>query len=739
MKHSSCVKCAFKSIGMLLAVLCTQVSNATPEVSESWVFKPSQLLSEQRKIALPAKTYGLSSIGLLDIEESEKDHWFLLTPHHRDAYAISSDGKWLAFGWNNDGTKAGISVWNLETLEQSYVLEDKSFTSIDPRFSVYSHFIPNTNLLVTTSLVNTNALCPNCRSITSVWDVEEGKRLSAIGSEDIVNGHYVDSKGNIHRLQRFGQIEIWDSQSARQVGRLPPVTSSVDSVWQISGNSADTFASVVEQWRAIDGEYSPESMRHWLGIYSLQAKQLKHRIYFKSNGFRAVFIDQIRLATMTKFGELSIWDTQSGKKISTWNPASGHRIWNSPGNWLVHNGENLLATGLETQGALQLWDTRTGKKTKTLDTCKLAKVDATETNHKGSTYPVAFHKDTLVTISSCSQTIQVWDVSSGQIRGMLRMEGIYGHWSRVQLPDQLTTTSSYPDVTDKPEGFCKNFVETARKARQEAALLECEPKGISWHHDASLVNKWCEIHPQDEAEEVLKTYEEILGTCLRDGLLGDTLRGEHHKVASWLAKAASSKFIPQDANNNDLVLYNLMCVGFETARRSAFIGAMRALLESPRDLATTFCDGCVGTTIGCAVELKDPEVLGILLTEGKADIRELDASEVSKADFEIPIQIAIRYEDYASVDILLNHGASPDNSIRPQDNPLLQALQDGLVKIASRLLQAGAKANVGSEGICKGEMPLTLARKVDSKKEGIKELITLISERQKQHCPSISN
>ena len=238
------------------------------------------------------------------------------------------------------------------------------------------------------------------------------------------------------------------------------------------------------------------------------------------------------------------------------------------------------------------------------------------------------------------------------------------------------------------------------------------------------------------------SYEGI--DCWREKFLTAIAESDYIKVDKWLEEESIKKVVADNFSSDFLGM--LFCkagvdaenlplqseTGFQGGNpikpehRQLFLKITEQLLSLGASFETMPSQQIV-TTLFCAVNNRDSEMLNYMLTRTNVDAKkELDGCLYEGTDPSyVPIFRTIENNDLESAKVLLQHGASL-NYRELDETPLIHALKLGKLSMADWLIDMGVSVYDTDDGKCSGKLPIAYAREIPADVEWREPMIVRI-------------
>lgn len=218
--------------------------------------------------------------------------------------------------------------------------------------------------------------------------------------------------------------------------------------------------------------------------------------------------------------------------------------------------------------------------------------------------------------------------------------------------------------------------------------------------------------------------------CWRKSFLTAIAQSDYAKVNQWLEQDAIRKVVAEHFTHDFLgMLFCKAGVGTEiqnstksetdfeggkpikSEHKKVFIKITEQLLLLGASFEAMPSQQIV-TTLFCATNNRDSEMLEYMLMRTHVDKKELDSCLYEGSDpSHVPIFRTIENDDLESAKILLQHGASL-NYREMETTPLIHALKLKRFSMAEWLLDMGASVYETDDGKCTGKLPIAYAREI---------------------------
>lgn len=218
--------------------------------------------------------------------------------------------------------------------------------------------------------------------------------------------------------------------------------------------------------------------------------------------------------------------------------------------------------------------------------------------------------------------------------------------------------------------------------------------------------------------------------CWRKSFLTAIAQSDYAKVNQWLEQAAIRKVVAEHFTHDFLgMLFCKAGVGTEIqnpTRSEIDLEGGRPIQSEHRELFIRITEQLlvlgasfeampsqqIVTTLFCAVNNRDSEMLNYMLTRTHVDKKGLDSCLYEGSDpAHVPIFRTIENDDLESSKVLLQHGASL-NYRELDTTPLIHALKLKRFSMAEWLLDMGASVYETDDGKCTGKLPIAYAREI---------------------------
>lgn len=218
--------------------------------------------------------------------------------------------------------------------------------------------------------------------------------------------------------------------------------------------------------------------------------------------------------------------------------------------------------------------------------------------------------------------------------------------------------------------------------------------------------------------------------CWRESFLTAIAQSDYVQVNKWLEQAKINKVVAEYFASDFLgMLFCKAGIGAEAQNptrsetdfeggsplqpehRPLFMKITEQLLSMGASFEAMPSQQIV-TTLFCAVNNRDSEMLDYMLTRTNVDKKGLDGCLYEGSDpSHVPIFRTIENADLESAKVLLQHGASL-NYRELDTTPLIHALKLKQFSMAEWLIDMGASVYETDDGKCTGKLPIAYAREI---------------------------
>jgi WD40 repeat protein/tRNA A-37 threonylcarbamoyl transferase component Bud32 len=375
---------------------------------------------DARRLATGGMTFdGEGELRVWDVERGREQFTAKVSAGDVTSVSFSPEGKWIA-----GGSMDGITVWDATTGKSVRVLQARGRRSTAVAFS------PDGTRLVSSG----------DETAIKLWDVATGaERLSIeVPPGTIRKPHRVSFRPDgTGVLDVFSDVRaIWDASTgamvslARAHGHEVEASSPDGTRLVTSTDGIHPAASVLTVWDATVLEESlPLTTRTGAQIqsffvtFSPDGKQ----VATGGEGMRIVKIQGEKAAEEIGKGELRIWDAATGQELRT---LKGHKERVSQAQF---SPTGKLLVSCSRDHTLKIWDVATAREIRTL-------------RGGGPNFNrVGFSPDETRVVGASWESLQVWDIASGQvcytIRGSKGSDAAYspdGEWLAGGIDDMIT-------------------------------------------------------------------------------------------------------------------------------------------------------------------------------------------------------------------------------------------------------------------------------------------------------------
>lgn len=372
------------------------------------------------KTAMTASANG--TVQILDLATREPTAIFTAHPGRVMAAAVSPDGVRLLSG----GEEGELKIWKLSS-------ESKLKT-------LAGHSDQISGLAVTPD--GKRALSGSFDRNLIVWDLASGDTIRQLtGHESFVRDVDISPDGNLAASGGWdGTIRVWDIESGVQLwsfeaheGNVTAVAFAPNGVHLASGGDDDK-----------------------IGIWDLQEGKLLRTLTGHSNNISSLAFDPGggKLYSGSWDGKIKVWDPSTGQNLAT---LTGHdpgvsSLATSP------DGTRLMSGGFG--GKVIIWDTAVNEPVLSL------------VGHRGPISSVAFSGDGRYALTTCSQSLKIWELESGECIITYPREGDMGIATMALTPDGKTALLGTRDAAINILPLDWNLFEADGKALLDRALEE---------------------------------------------------------------------------------------------------------------------------------------------------------------------------------------------------------------------------------------------------------------------------
>jgi WD40 repeat protein len=374
---------------------------------------------------------------------------------------LSSDGKTALVGWSN----GVVTLQDPRTDEPRRIINAYEGSVENVALSPDGTLLATAGLVRITSQTDTTVDAsingvPH-RLELKVWDVKTTKLLSTLprgeGEVKWVFSNKIAFSPDSQTLATFGYytpVRLWEARSGRLLRTLPeqfPTTTdyvtfpSNGNLLAVGGNRAEWSEDKKTLLQPI-GE---------VRLYNLQNGQLNH------------LLTHTEPELGNSIGALSF--SPDGALLAAGVATGKHQKINE-----ISSQFNIA------HGEVWLWDTRSGKRLSTLR------------RHRGLVNSLAFSPDgKQIASGSSDETVHLWDVSTGKLRRVLTMYGTHQREETVETRSGPPGTKIEKTITESSDGRTTTGTSTIKNGTQEPGTsvtrhvkLSVKEKGVRSLHFA---------------------------------------------------------------------------------------------------------------------------------------------------------------------------------------------------------------------------------------------------------------
>lgn len=269
------------------------------------------------------------------------------------AIAISSDGKVLATaGYDVPGDDSGrraIRLWSMETKKQVRMIAAEC----------------DTINAIALSPDGTRAAIGDRDGTVACWNTQTGQLLFQTSGTDAETEGVLFSADGKRIVSGSDKYYSFDSHTGRKIGE-----AKTHDGWAVNGMAMSRDGKLIVSACGSDAVVSNAANMSTLHVLSGHERSVDAI---------AISTDKKRIATGCYDGTITLWDTASGKELTSVKAHSADGVI----SLAFFDDDRRFASGGE-DGKLRIWDVATGKAEQTIDATSLA-VDAIAVSPDGKT------------------------------------------------------------------------------------------------------------------------------------------------------------------------------------------------------------------------------------------------------------------------------------------------------------------------------------------------------------------